>query len=217
MSDGLSIEVDTRQLDGAIGVLVERIQDMSPVLEDFGAHMVHALTVQFPRGAGHAPSAEGEAPSVQSARLRNSLTYELEDEGDAVRFGTGLVYGRILHFGGVIRPKNAKALAVPISDRAYGKRPADFPGLLFEPTGHAGKVRGFLVQSRKHRYKKGEKRARKGTVARMTSDVEQERLFVLLTQVTIRKHPWLKVERADTDYLADRMREHLKEEEAGKA
>jgi hypothetical protein len=46
-------------------------------------------------------------------------------------------------YGGLIRPVNKKALAIPISPVSYGHLPSDFPGLFLLPT----KKGAYLVQN----------------------------------------------------------------------
>lgn len=47
--------------------------------------------------------------------LSRSVTTQVTSDGRTGRVGTNLVYGPIHEFGGVIRPKNAKFLAIPLS------------------------------------------------------------------------------------------------------
>lgn len=61
---------------------------------------------------------------VSSARLLNSINYRLD--GGSIIIGTNLEYARILHEGGVIRPRNAKALAIPLQPMAKVQSPRDF-------------------------------------------------------------------------------------------
>lgn len=53
-------------------------------------------------------------PLQDTGRLRNSITYELRPGG--VRVGTNVIYSAIHNFGGTIRPKRAKYLAIPVGD-----------------------------------------------------------------------------------------------------
>jgi phage gpG-like protein len=51
----------------------------------------------------------------------------------AVKLATSSAYARIHEFGGVIRPKRAKALAVPIHPHAKNHSPREFSNLQFIP------------------------------------------------------------------------------------
>jgi HK97 gp10 family phage protein len=62
--------------------------------------------------AGHPEHLE-----VQKGRLRQSITRRVHTEGAMyAEVGTNVIYARIHEFGGVIRPTQAHALAVPIGD-----------------------------------------------------------------------------------------------------
>lgn len=61
----------------------------------------------------------------KSAALVNSI-FRRNTNDEAVVF-TRNPYAAIHQFGGVIRPKNAKALTIPIAPEAEGKRASDFP------------------------------------------------------------------------------------------
>ncbi|MFB0515165.1 MAG: phage virion morphogenesis protein [Candidatus Neomarinimicrobiota bacterium] len=56
--------------------------------------------------------AQGGQTLVNSAALRNSITYQVDQE--SIRLGTDLIYGPIHQYGGVIRAKNAPRLVFNI-------------------------------------------------------------------------------------------------------
>ncbi len=53
---------------------------------------------------------------MDTGRLVSSLTYKIE--GNAIKIGSNLRYGKIHQFGGVIRAKNAKTLCIPATKEA---------------------------------------------------------------------------------------------------
>ncbi len=191
----IALDVDMREVERGLKGLAEAIADMTPVARDFGAHMVRKWVMRFPRTGGHEASAAGEPPAVQSAALRNSLTYEVGDGGDSAEMGTPLVYGLIQHFGGVIHMRpGGPHLTVPIADESYGKGAFDFGDLDFRPS-KGGGPSGHSI----------------GVLGEMAGG-DFKPLFALLTEVEIEEHPWLVVEQEDYDYLGDRMVEHLNKE-----
>lgn len=85
---------------------------------------------------GPAGSLPGSPPAVLTGALRNSYTIDtskINEANPAVRVGSNLIYARIHEFGGVIRPKVAQYLTVPISDlgrelRRTNRSLKDIPG-----------------------------------------------------------------------------------------
>jgi phage gpG-like protein len=61
---------------------------------------------------------------VQSGNLVNSIDYRLQ--GSKIIISSPLPYAKIHHTGGVIRPKRAKFLAIPLTPLARTMRPRDF-------------------------------------------------------------------------------------------
>lgn len=63
--------------------------------------------------------------------LSRSIAYRVEGNQIIISAGNAAVpYAKIQHFGGVIRPKKAKYLAIPLNNKAKMFKPKDFP----EPT-----------------------------------------------------------------------------------
>lgn len=81
---------------------------------------------------------------VGSGRLANSISYQISNKTIVV--GTNLKYARIQHEGGLIKPKKAQYLAIPLSKDAKVKRPREFEntfiqkGIIFQDMGN-GKIR----------------------------------------------------------------------------
>ncbi|MHC4406547.1 MAG: hypothetical protein ACYTG0_43535 [Planctomycetota bacterium] len=76
-------------------------------------------------------SAPGKFPHADTGTLRDSIFRRVDVSGDVVTgdVGTKLQYGLALELGATIRPKKAKALAVPVSKEAkrHGFGPRSFP------------------------------------------------------------------------------------------
>ncbi|NMC35298.1 MAG: HK97 gp10 family phage protein [Veillonellaceae bacterium] len=75
--------------------------------------------------------------NIDKGHLRRSLTYRVHKAGGVyAEVGTNVVYAAIHEFGGTIRPKRAKALAIPVGDMKGS--PRDHAGLwLFKRPGRA--------------------------------------------------------------------------------
>lgn len=67
------------------------------------------------------PSAPGAYPHTQTGRLRGSVVpvapWTAGTPGTAY-YGSNVAYGRYLHYGATIRPKQAKAIPVPLNHEA---------------------------------------------------------------------------------------------------
>ena len=68
----------------------------------------------------------------QRGRLSKSIKYRIDGAAVVISAGSADVpYARIHHEGGVIRPKNAKYLAIPLTAQAKVYKPRDYPGETF--------------------------------------------------------------------------------------
>lgn len=164
--------------------MVNALDDPRPILTDFGNRLVSAIVRRMPRG--QEPEA-GKPPVIRSGSsgLSGSLTFDLVGKR-GLEVGTNKVYGRILHEGGVIKPRTARALAVPLNEAAARLSPREWgPGVLFFVPNPDPDTVGILFR------KKGEDGV--------------EPMYVLRGSVTIRPHPWLEVLDADWDYLEQRL------------
>lgn len=128
----------------------------------------------------------GEPPHVDTGRLRNSIFYEVSEDGKSVIVGTTVLYGLFLELGAHIRPKNAKMLAIPVSREAqnYSMHASahgavmsarDFPKpLIAIKTPHAI----LLVEANA-----------KGEIKGRTRNTIH---YILVGSATIPPHPWLR-------------------------
>jgi phage gpG-like protein len=170
MADELVIKFD---LDGEKGARIRRAfkkmsgEALRSSLDEFGNYKVSRTVRAFVRGGISEP---GGPPGTRSGMLRASVTYEVE--GSLLSVGTNLVYGAKLQEGGDIRPKTAKALTVPISPEAEGKRARDFSDT-------------FIIPS-----KSGDPDT-VGIIGRRAAGGTFQGLFALRKRVHIEARPWL--------------------------
>jgi phage virion morphogenesis protein len=120
----VSVDVDTGPVQAMLGELLEKMADLTPVMQEIGEIIVTQSAEAFEQGGlpGHKwpesarVKASGGQTLVDSARLKNSITARAS--GNKVEVGTNVVYAAIHQFGGktsprTIRPKNKKALFWP--------------------------------------------------------------------------------------------------------
>jgi len=110
---------------------------------------------QYPAGSG-----------IVGGNLRNSIYLIVKN--NVAYIGSNLVYAAMQEFGGSVVPVYAKALTIPISPRAVGKRARDFDDL-------------WML-----------KRADGPPLLMRGSGDDLEAMFVLLKKVTIPKQPYLR-------------------------
>jgi phage gpG-like protein len=90
---------------------------------------------------GRTPSPAGQPPAKMTGTLGRSIQVDMSNP-DILRVGTNLVYAKMLEYGGVIRPKKARALIVPFNDAARKY-------LRMNPSGPAGdKSFSYIKHSR---------------------------------------------------------------------
>ncbi|HUX16508.1 MAG TPA: hypothetical protein VMW52_08540 [Phycisphaerae bacterium] len=196
----IRLEFKMNEVKRGIGEMIAQLEDPTPVARDFGGHVVARTKRSMP--SQNEGSAAGEPPASHHGGrgLRGSVTSNVLDGGKGVEVGTPLVYGGVLHegtqeyLGGPIRPKTAKALAIPLG-RARGKRPRDFTDLQWRPNRERSEIkRGVLG---------------------IGDGEEFEPLFALQTEVVIEPRPWLFITDEDEKYLADRLTEAIEKQAFG--
>lgn len=182
-----------------------RIADPRMVLEDFAEHMLNtSLPANFE--AGGRPDKwkrsawSSENQQKESGRLMRSIQKRVQKRG--VEFGTNLIYARQRHFGGVLKPKKAKALAVPVAGlsramrrpRRWGDRlkfiPSKTPG---------GNTVGVLATKERNT-----RSARKGGAGKWKWVAQ----FILRKEVTQEPRPFLLFQDDDMAYVSRRMIEY---------
>ena len=105
------------QAQAALGRLARSGRDPGPILQAIGSHLENTTRQRFntgesPTGVSWTKSLRAKQESgttlVDDGRLRDSITSRVQ--GREVQIGTNAIYAAIHQFGGVIRPKNARAL-----------------------------------------------------------------------------------------------------------
>jgi phage gpG-like protein len=141
--DGFRIDVDTAPVDGLLGRLRERLDDLTPAMERIGMVLVGGILRNFdqgraPDGGSWPPSGrvkrEGGQTLVKTGMLRNSIVYEAHPGSVEVGpSGPALAYAAIHQFGGhtgphVIEARDAKALAFMAGGGLIFRRLVHHPG-----------------------------------------------------------------------------------------
>ncbi len=185
-------EVVVRELEE----LAARIEDVRPVLEDFGEHMVETSIPETFRAQGRPrpwkrTKWSSQRQQQESTRLVRSIRHQLRGRG-GLRVGTNLRYAAQRHFGGDIVPRKAKALAVPFPGvRRSMRRPRRWGDRLFmlKPDRADPTTVGILAT----------KGRRKGEIIPR---------FILRRRVTQEARPFVVAQDEDLLYLSRRLVEY---------
>jgi phage gpG-like protein len=94
------------------------------LLNRLGIIVVQSITARIRQGKVAPKTNKSGTTLVQSSHLIKSIRHYVK--ADSVTIGTNLVYARILHEGGIIKPRRAKYLAIPLSPLAAVHKPRDF-------------------------------------------------------------------------------------------
>jgi len=134
-----SVEIQDARVQAALTKLQGEMSGLQPMLEEIGAELKKKVQLNFrsstsPDGKPWAPpKARQGKPLVDKGRLRNSIDYQVDR--DSVTIGTNLVYAALQNFGGVIKPKNGKALSFVVGGRrVFVKHAITIPAREFLPT-----------------------------------------------------------------------------------
>lgn len=117
--------------------IVDKVDDISPILPEFGEVTVASIQRNFSLGGRYGTDNEfggGSNTWVPSLRaeeqggvtlndrniLSNSITYEVTGK-DELSVGTNSLYGPIHNFGGEIEPKNSPFLMFRLANGAFVK------------------------------------------------------------------------------------------------
>jgi len=111
--------------------MAERQMNVRVALEGVCKYSVQANKRRLTRGVDpdgkpFIRSKWGRGKMVDKGHLRKSVSYTMLSDNSGV-VGSNIIYGRIHQLGGIIRPRNAKMLAIPVSAKARGYRPRQFP------------------------------------------------------------------------------------------
>ena len=176
----VGLRIDWHNVPDEIRQLARKASRPARALRDWGAHLVRSWELSFPRTPTGVSSRPGRPPAIGDRGLANSLAYELRQGGTAIEAGSSAIYAGPQHRGALIRPRRAKALAIPLPD-ARGRRPKDFRDLHFRPASPAAKPNVIGVLGK--------------------GDEDFKPLFALAREVRLPARPWLKVSDRNWDYL----------------
>lgn len=130
----------------------------------------------------------GGGQAGQKGSLRNSVA--VTAEGSYFGVVVGAPYASIHEYGGVIKPRNAKALTIPADPRFVGKRAREFDLELLAWKGGDGKRRAALVLASALQILSGRK-SKKGVSGK--SEIPKGAIaFWLVSQVTMPARPYVR-------------------------
>lgn len=124
----LHIRLDDQAIGIALARLRQRLEDLSPALDEIGNSLATSTrhrfeTQQAPDGTPWEPSASawGKTSASETGKtlidrghLRDSITHQVD--GDQVLVGTNLVYAAVHQFGAKIEPKGGSHLVFKVGD-----------------------------------------------------------------------------------------------------
>lgn len=121
----MSVAVEVKVSDAAAPAIQKAIQAMQPgALQKRVGPACAGVTRSWLRGR---PSNKRGWPTTNFyQRASKATTWSATEDGVVISINQIGIRQR--YHGGPIRPVTAKALTIPISSQAYGKRASDFPG-----------------------------------------------------------------------------------------
>lgn len=132
--DGIGVHIEgLEELNDAIARRTALLADPTPLLDRFGLYMLRSIRKNFREGGrpekwapSHNAETNGKKTLMPTGRnLLRSINYEVS--GRRMRVGTNFVGARILHEGGTIVPKQAKALRFLIGERVVFAKSVTMP------------------------------------------------------------------------------------------
>lgn len=133
----------------------------------------------------------GGAPLQKTGILRNSINVATLNQGSGkyefIAKVNNVKYARIHQFGGWIKPKNKKALAIPLTNESAKKTPKDYGKELFwRKSKKSGRVTGCVNRNGK-------------VIA----------LYILVGAVYIPARPYFVIQKEDEQLLKNRIKNSL--------
>jgi phage virion morphogenesis protein len=135
----LRVDIDEDGVSSALSDLIERGDDLTPLMDSIGMGLEASITERFnetsvaPSGAPWTPSIaareEGRRTLINSGNLRDSITHRAGR--DEVEVGSNVIYAAIHQFGGTIKAKTSKGLRFKIGDRFVTKNEVTIPARPF--------------------------------------------------------------------------------------
>ena len=146
--EGFSIAIDVVELTNRLDILRKCFLDKTKLFERIVIDLQRYVYLNWPKGPPLAPltliSRKGQAPLSDKGTLKQTLGGLTPDilktiEGsynsafpDYGLFGSRLIQAALMNYGGVVKPKKAKNLAIPVTREAKEiKSPRNFPRALF--------------------------------------------------------------------------------------
>lgn len=153
----LKVDVDDKSAIGIVDGLSAGLKDMAPFWSDVGIFMERRIARAFQVGGipkwpvSRRAQNEGGKTLLLSNRLRSSITYD--PSAHSVIIGTNTAYARLQNEGGIVKPRKAKALAIPLNKKARkaaedlpeGASIRDIKGLFFVALKRSGQI-GILAK-----------------------------------------------------------------------
>ena len=159
---------------------------MRRLLEALGLIVSRDVKRRIRAGKVVPSSNNGGTTLVRSAKLVNSIHHIIT--GEKVDIGSNLVYARIHHEGGTIKPVRAKYLAIPLTKEAAVRRPRDWADT-------------FIA---------------KGVIFRNTGGGEIEALYALKKQVQMPARPYMFIDQNTRDSMRALAVDYIGKETRGK-
>lgn len=129
----ISIKVNIGSLKGVFGDLEQMLADPSDLNVTLGERLESDLSDYFVK-RNQQPNKRGWNKRDWWAKVANDMNLLIESNGARLIINEPGFALRL--FGGVVRPKTAKALTIPLTEKAYlAERASEFPGELFRPRG----------------------------------------------------------------------------------
>ena len=130
MSD-YALDLDCEDLVADFARAKERAVKLGPAMNKMGKTAVFSAQARFETKIGvdgkqWTPSVKDKGETmVRDGNLRDSLTHQFDDDGFV--YGSQRVYSALMHFGGTVRPKNAKALAFKLNGKKIFAKSVTIP------------------------------------------------------------------------------------------
>ena len=130
MSD-YDLGLDCEELVADFAGAKERAVKLGPAMNKMGRRAVLSARRRFESKIGvdgkpWTPSQKDKGETmIASGALRNMLSHQFDDDGFV--YGAQRVYSALMHFGGTVRPKNARALAFTLNGKKIFAKSVTIP------------------------------------------------------------------------------------------
>ena len=130
MSD-YALDLDCKELVADFARAKREAVKLGPAMNKMGRRAVLSARRRFESKVGvdgkpWTPSLKDKGETmIASGALRNMLSHQFDDDGFV--YGSQRVYSALLHFGGTVRPKTAKALAFTLNGKKIFAKSVTIP------------------------------------------------------------------------------------------